>query len=106
MESGKILAPRKVFDEIMAGGDELSVWIDAFKGKTIDHSAVLAWSDIKIADPWLIAIAIVGGYSVVTFERTSASPKKPKIPDICDHFGVKHCNLFQMMRSLGFLLRS
>ena len=130
IESGRIIIAGKVFDEVMAGSDELSSWIMQFKGKKFDHrdkdiatavgkildflrnssrynnDAVLAWSDIKIADPWLIAIAMIHNYTAVTLEKTSNSPRKPRIPDICDHFGVKHCDLFQMMRALKFSLNS
>ena len=130
IDTGKIIIASKVFDEVITGGDDLSSWILQFKDKTFDHKdkdiviavgkildylrsssrydndAVLAWSDIKIADPWLIAIAMIHNYIVVTFEKTSNSPRKPRIPDICDYFGVMHCDLFQMMRSLRFSLRS
>ena len=114
----------------MAGSDDLSNWIAQFKTMTFDHKdkdvviavgkvldyiksnpkynndAVLAWSDIKVADPWLVAIAMVHNFTAVTFEKTSNSPRIPKIPDICDHFGVNHCDLFQMMRVLRFSLKS
>jgi len=126
--NGSIVIARKVFDEVMSGGDDLSNWVDQFRSKTLDHrdkniviacgkildylrtshkyndEAAYAWSGNKIADPWLIATAHVYGQTVVTFEKSSNSPNKPKIPDICERFGVKHCSLFQMMRTLGFSL--
>jgi len=128
IETGRIIIASIVFDEVKAGSDDLSKWIDQFKSMTFDHkdkdiviaigeildflrnspkyssAAVLSWSDIKIADPWLIAIAKTYEYTVVTFEKSSNSPNKPKIPDICDHFGVKYCDLFKMMRALSFSL--
>ena len=42
------------------------------------------------ADPFVIALAIVEGCTVVTNEGMSNSPTKPNIPDVCDSLKV-HC---------------
>ena len=43
------------------------------------------------ADPWVIALArIVDRGIVVSDEGRSRNPaKKPKVPDVCDYFGVQ-----------------
>ncbi|HIA3652971.1 MULTISPECIES: DUF4411 family protein [Enterococcus] len=71
------------------------------------EDAAREWSDVKVADPWLIAVAKTYGYTIVSFEKrmsiSSRNPtKRAKIPNICDDFGIKYCNLFDMMKVLKF----
>jgi len=42
----------------------------------------------SVADPFVIALARVQGLTVVTAERASGSPQKPRIPDVCAGLGV------------------
>lgn len=50
-------------------------------------------------DTWVIALARVTGRCVVTEEVPSEAPHKVlKIPDICDHYGVRWINLLTFMR--------
>jgi hypothetical protein len=55
----------------------------------------------KGADAWLIAHAAVNDATVVSRE-TALTPeaKKPKIPNLCEHFDVKHVNMFDMLDQL------
>lgn len=71
------------------------------------EAAAREWSDVKVADPWLIAVAKTYGYTIVSFEKrmnigTGNPTKRAKIPNVCDDFGVNYCNLFDMMKSLKF----
>ncbi len=43
----------------------------------------------SVADPFVIALERVQGLTVVTAERASGSPQKPRIPDVCAGVGVK-----------------
>lgn len=56
------------------------------------------------ADPWMIAHAKAYGGRVVTFEKSAANSKRPKIPDVCHHFRVKCLNMYEMARELGMSL--
>lgn len=57
------------------------------------------------ADPWLIAHAAVASGTVVTMEtRVPASSTRVKIPNVCDEFGVRPINTYQMLRELGISL--
>ncbi|MCL2153104.1 MAG: DUF4411 family protein [Oscillospiraceae bacterium] len=129
---GSIAILDKVYDELSAGGDDLSDWLSKISSYSqIVHKnpdiitiysdilthiqtsglytskALTEWSDIRIADPWLVACAKINEFTVVTFEASNAnlnnqSPSShPKIPDICKEFGVEHTNLFNMMRALS-----
>lgn len=68
-----------------------------------NDKALRSWSDVNVADPWLIAAASAKGYTLVTFEQgagkiSSGNPSgRPKIPDIAREFGVKCVNLFYFM---------
>ena len=53
---------------------------------------------IDDADPFVIALAKCEQYRVVTMEKMGASSKKPKIPDVCRHFGVKCVALVPFFR--------
>ncbi len=57
-------------------------------------------------DPFLIAYAMAAPKDrcVVSNEVSAPSKKRQnrKIPDVCDSLGVQHCNIFQMIRALGF----
>ena len=98
---GSIIILDKVYDELFAGGDELSDWVsnigpfNQLNHKNTDiivvYSDILAhiqtsglykqkalaeWSDNRIADPWLVACAKVNKFTVVTFETSNANLNK------------------------------
>jgi len=64
------------------------------------------WARNDIADPWLIAVAAVKDYTVITFEEpagylsTKNRSGKVKMPDVAKYFGVRVQNLYYMMRQL------
>jgi hypothetical protein len=78
-------------------------------GFYITDKALSDW-DQPSADPWLIAASRIYGYKLVTFEQSAGrlskknKSKRAKIPDVCKHFGVECCNLYEMMRALSFKL--
>jgi len=55
------------------------------------------------ADPFLIALARCrGGWVVVTLETVSKNIFKPKIPNVCEYFGVKYINLLGLFRECNW----
>lgn len=50
-----------------------------------------------VADPFVIAAAKIKGGCVVTQE--GKKPNAAKIPNICDHFGIKYVNLEGLMKN-------
>ena len=52
-------------------------------------------------DAWIIAYAKANNATVVTHEVSAPRSKKVKIPDVCDHFDIKHTNTFDMLQKLG-----
>ena len=136
IKSGRIVVLDMVKSEIDKGEDKLSFWLDNTDGlvviphvdeKTIVNyqqvlqyvadsglykkSALQIWSQVTVADPWLIASAAANGYTLVTAESRSSglstkSPQKEaKIPDVAVKFAVETINIFEMMRRLGIVIK-
>lgn len=117
--AGKVFSIEKVGDEVQAQDDELSAWA-AQRGPGFflrsDASVlpglgtVSQWATtqryepgavstfLQIADYYLVAHALSGGYTVVTHEVPSASVRKIKIPDACIGIGVRFMTPYQMLR--------
>ena len=53
-----------------------------------------------VADPFVIAMAKIRNGCVVTEE--TKKPNAARIPNVCDHFKVKWCNLEQFMETRGW----
>lgn len=114
--------------------DDVQKWVESyFKGNVIDtddeeildnykkvlsyvkncglykENAFYQWSNIKVADPWLIATAMKYNYTIVTFEKRdnlqmNNKTKSAKIPNVCDKFNVKCCSLYEMMSKLDIMI--
>lgn len=131
----KIAVLDKVRDEVLKGTDELSAWISDLPNECIlstqdmqilqkyrevlsfiqqsdkySEAALRRWSQLDIADPWLIAAAKVYGYTLLSFEQSAGTipegsrSKNPKLPDVARHFQVPYTSLFDMMRNESFIL--
>lgn len=57
------------------------------------------------ADGWLIAYAWAHDMILVTHEVPSKQKGRVKIPDVCSHFKVRHCNTFRMLEDLKITLK-
>jgi len=54
------------------------------------------------ADPFVIALAKVENLAVVTGEKASQNPSKPKIPDVCDELEIECLSILDLMRREGW----
>lgn len=109
----------KVSDEILAGSDELSNWIqESAKNLFLktDSSVAAQFSKLSIwtmsqsydpaavstfmqvADYYLVAHALVDNYMVITHERPADTKKKIKIPNVCAGLGLKFMTPYEMLR--------
>lgn len=116
-------------DEISKNEDELTIWIDSnlpkdfFKStdeqSVIDEYAKIvpwaeSWSDhyhrgaideflkFSNADTWLIAYCKMSGDRLVTQETSNPDQKRRiPIPEPCNHFDIRYCNMITMFRELG-----
>lgn len=118
--ANKVFVAQSVADEVIAGSDELAVWMKAqpasFRltpGDTelASLKAVSEWAHtagfkdaavsafLSGADYFNVAQAGSLDYCVVTLETPDPNSKKRiKIPDACEAMGVKWMNLFKMLK--------
>ena len=124
---GQIRCSSLVYDELVAGvQDDLAMWIRDRRrtGLVVEPNSAVqvalreiadyvksnfpanrAATFLRGADPWGIAHGLVSGGTVVTQEtRVPAKSTKVKIPNVCDEFGVRWINTYQMLRELGVSL--
>lgn len=115
-----VFSIKKVHDELIAGGDDLSQWAqargDAFflpPGDSIVPSltTVSAWAGsgnyepaavnlfLQVADYYLVAHAHANQFVVVTHEIPANSSKRIKIPNVCLALGVKVMSPYDMLRA-------
>jgi len=72
----------------------------------VDYQAERA---LKKADPWVVALALAKDLTVVSFEvpvnlshsfKSGKFDAEVKIPNLCNEFGIRYINLFDMLREL------
>lgn len=109
---------RAVFKELAKQDDDLFTWAkhhkQMFEEPTTQitkqmRSIMAALPNIAAAggttneaDPWVVAHAKIRGYIVVTYEQPQdrmSMTKPPKIPTICDAFGVLWTPMLDFLRA-------
>ena len=115
----KLFAPQRVHDEIQrVGSPDLRVWFGNNSILVVPHDVAIQTEAASIqsnfpglidqtsnydeADRWVIALARLKGFVVVTHETRAASKKHPPrthyIPDVCDALGIDCIDLIELMR--------
>lgn len=120
MDDGLVIAPDEVYREIQKQEDPLYAWLKPRKRlfRTIDTPLASALTEVLAverfarmlevgrnqADPWVVALArVVDGGIVVSDEGRSRNPeRKPKVPDVCDHFGVRCVKFHDFLVATGW----
>jgi hypothetical protein len=123
-KQGKLFAPERVSEEIQQVGSKgLQNWAKQHKSIFIPHDPALqaesqniqfAYPDLidnttpfDEADRWVIALAKIKGFKVVTHETTYAAKKKggqkpPRtlyIPDVCKAMTLPCIEFIELMRA-------
>jgi hypothetical protein len=115
--SGEIIATEVVRDEIDVKDDELKVWVRAQSGLfvPVDENEqqdrvteimtrfphwVDAEADKNDADPFVIALAMVNGLTVVA-DEVRGSEVNPHIPYVCAQYGVRCMRVVEFIREIG-----
>lgn len=117
-----LVSIKPVLEELKAGNDALADWAknrplffkeiddatiqamvqiaDWVEGQSYTQSAVDEF--LSVADFYLVAFAAAHGHTVVTHEQPSPGAKKRVlIPNVCDAFGIRFVDTFQIIRTLG-----
>ena len=119
INSGLLRSPREVRDEVEKKEDELFDW---FKARSrfwvdLDEDIQLAAREIlrdfpwltkgiagrKVADPFVIALARARGHVVVT-EESPGNARRPRIPYVCNHYGVDCVNVLKLIQREDWVL--
>jgi hypothetical protein len=120
---GNALSIQHVYEEICAGGDDLTDWLknnlkkNMFKDCLADNEVVNSYMKVAhyvetaykeniavdflsdtVADPWLVAYAMEHGGCIVTLETPKPNRKKVSLVDVCDHFTVRYVNVIDFLR--------
>lgn len=92
--------------------EEVKRIYDFLNSDQFKRGTAAKWKLEADADPWLGAIGLARGWTVVTEETDPGDPEKggrigrPKIPFVCRHLGVRCINTFQMLEELGIVVDS
>ncbi len=119
---GIVFSIEKVKDELTAGNDELSAWVEQ-RGEDFflppDPQVISAFGSVsewvmkqgyeqaaittflQVADYYLVAHALAHNYVVVTHEVPAPTIRKVKIPNVCIGLGIRHITPFEMLRREG-----
>lgn len=114
---GVIVATDDVREELERKADDLWEWAKAQPALFIPMDAAVQQSAREIlarfpklvderagrsmADPFVIALARVRNLTVITGEK-GGTPDRPKIPNVCAHYGIPCLDLVRMIRELGW----
>ncbi len=118
---GSIRSPEEVLHELAAGTDGFDNVLKQRAGLFIplDDATMIAVgqitdgcngfvdpaSDRNRGDPFVVALAMVRGGTVVTKERPRRGPTgRPRIPDCCAQFNVPWMPWFDFLRMIGWQL--
>lgn len=117
--AGKIKVSEEVLEELKKKDDGAADWIKARPWMIVPTDVPVQEKVTEIlktyprlinagksrsgGDPFVIAIAAVHGYSVVTGELPSGNPTKPHIPDVCSTMIIPYLNLLEFVRSQGWI---
>lgn len=119
IEAGAVFAPDEVRTELLKRSKDLVEWLDSFEGFFIDtdeavldvvtnilrtHPKLVMERKVAYAaDPFVIALAQIKGASVLT-EEGPGSEGKPRIPFVCQTYGVACCNLLNLIKAQRWIL--
>jgi len=119
IESGRLIATEEVLEEIKRKDDDVLEWAEkrrhmfvpidediqrVVKAILKDHPKLIDERKGRSgADPFVIALAKIRGCHVVTGEFPTGGKKRPKIPDVCNAFGIRSFNLLEMFRRERFV---
>ncbi|MGE5586267.1 MAG: DUF4411 family protein [Bacillota bacterium] len=120
IKQGRLFSSIEVLLELKRGGDEIYQWAKQREHAFLDADATVQRVVATIvdsfpsflpsdspdgiwADPYIVAIAKVNGWAVVTGEKAvSPGAKRIKIPNVCQEVGVECTEFLQLIRREGW----
>jgi hypothetical protein len=112
--NGLLFASEEVVRELEKKDDDACAWIKARPGMIIPFSTTIEAEVINLmarfprlvdskkgrsgGDPFVIAVAMVGGHSVITGENPTGKLDVPRIPDVCKALGIPCIRMLDFFR--------
>lgn len=119
--TGVAICPDEVLKELSKKDDALHMWAKKRPKLFLpldvqiqaEAAAVLAVfprlvdtrKNRSIADPFVIGTAKVRKATLVTGERATGTHERPRIPNVCAHFGIPCISMLQLIREQGWVFR-
>ena len=121
IRTGELLSPDEVLSELSQKDDAVFQWAktNAAMFVPLDEDIqratqeildvfprlVGAMKDRNRAAPFVIALAKVKEAIVVTEEKSIGTRDRPRIPIVCDHFGIGHRTILELIKDKGWTFR-
>lgn len=115
---GRLRAPDEVGNEIEKKEDDLKKWAKSQNSLFVPLDFTQATEVKRIltafpllvdssrgrsgGDPFVIALAKLHNHTVVTQEARTNSPKKPRIPDVCEYYRIPYLTVLEMILREGW----
>lgn len=126
--AGRIHSTQRVLAELRRGADILVDWVeqelpaeffldDSAAGVISAYAPMMQWVQSRDytpaaktkfasdADGWLVATAKQDRHVLVTHEVRSDAKARVPMPNVCEHFGVRYCDTYEMLRALSCQFR-
>jgi hypothetical protein len=114
ISQGRLIAPREVYRELAKQDDHLFKWAKAhkqmFKNLDSEQANLVAEIEDKFqdfvdenkdtpeGDPFVVALGMSKDFAVVSSETPANPGARPKIPDVCKAYNIKHFALLAFFR--------
>ena len=114
-KAGRLKAPIDVLHETKKRSDELHSWLKARKAmfRELDDAVQIEAAQVlsqfprlvgekklrTSADPFVIALARVEGWQIVTDEKPTGNMQRPNIPDVCRQLGMTTVDILQVIKT-------
>jgi hypothetical protein len=114
IRDGKLLASEEVMRELERKDDEASAWMKDRPNMIVPFSVEIEAEVINLmgrfprlvdtkkgrsgGDPFVIAVAIVGGHTVITGENATGKLEAPRIPDVCKELRIPCIKMLDFFR--------
>jgi len=124
IQGGRLITPSEVYEEIEDAGikawlkpyrNQVVIRLDAIqiqKAREIVNIGLIDYAKPRPdADPFLVGLALAlrernsllnNEYLVVSNEKKSNNMNNPKIPDVCDTYGIRCLGFFDLLREEGW----
>ncbi|MFA4941083.1 MAG: DUF4411 family protein [Patescibacteria group bacterium] len=119
IDQGRLVVPKEVKKEILAGNDDLKIWFNANSSCVVDidkeqlklvseivnkYPRVSSYNKPKPnhADPFVVALAKLKNIVLVTDEKPNGDKINPAIPDLCKEYKIKYCNMILFFEMEGW----